>query len=357
MLVVGARPQFVKAAALLARAPVGGRWLLVHTGQHYDYEMSARFFAELALPEPAYNLGVSGTNVAVQLGEMTAALGGVIADQQPAAVAVVGDTTSTLAGALAAACSRVPLAHVEAGMRSGDWAMPEERNRVLADRLARLLLCPHEGAAANLGREGITKGVEIVGDVMYEVAAAAYDRLTPTGYLAPLGLTAGRYIYATVHREENAAHPARLARIAHALKSLPLPVYLPAHPRTAAALKDAGLWEELATGNVTLAPPASYYASLALVKHAAVVITDSGGVQREAFLYGVPTITLRDRTEWPETLAAGASVLADADPGRIAAAVAAAAALPERRPRFALVGDPKPSERVAAALGRLIAAP
>jgi UDP-GlcNAc3NAcA epimerase len=186
MLVVGARPQFVKA-------------------------------------DPAYNLGIGGTNAAVRLGEMTAALAAVIARETPAAVVVVGDTNSTLAGALAAACSRAPLVHVEAGMRSGDWTMPEERNRVFADRLARLLLCPHDGAVANLAREGIVAGVEVVGDVMYEIAATACDRLAPEKYLAALGLRPGAYVYVTVHREENAGDPARLARIARALGVLPLP--------------------------------------------------------------------------------------------------------------------------------------
>jgi UDP-N-acetylglucosamine 2-epimerase len=256
---------------------------------------------------------------------------------------------------VAASCADVPLAHVEAGMRSGDWRMPEERNRVLTDRLADLKLCPHEGAAAALAREGLGEGAVITGDVMYEVAAAAYDELEAATYLEPLGLEPGTYVYATCHRAENADEPERLAAIVAALTRLPLPVYFPVHPRTAAALTAAGL-EDACGGGVRLAAPTTYYASLALVKHAAAVVTDSGGVQREAYLFDVPTATLRDRTEWPETVAAGVNVLADADPDRIRAAVAAAMERTARKPRRReLVGQPAPSARIAAAVGKLIA--
>lgn len=356
MLVVGARPQFVKAAPLLASRLEGASWLLVHTGQHYDYEMSAAFFAELAIPEPAYNLEVGPLAPAAQLAAMTGRLADVIEKESPAAVVVVGDTTSTLAGALAASFSGVPLAHVEAGMRSYDWAMPEERNRVLTDRLAALRLCPHEAAAANLAREGITDGVAVVGDVMYEVAAAAFPKLDAAKYIAPLGLEAGGYAYATCHRQENAEVPGRLAAIADALAGLDFPVYFPAHPRTAKALRAAGLWERLeAAPGVILAEPVTYYASLALIRHAAAAITDSGGVQREAYLYDVPTLTLRDRTEWPETVAAGVNRLVDVGTAAVAAAVAEARARRESpSPRLELVGEPAPSARVAEALGRLI---
>ncbi len=355
MLVVGARPQFIKAAALLAHAPEGASWLLVHTGQHYDYEMSAAFFGELGIPAPAYNLEVGPMAPAPQLVAMTGGLAEVIAKERPAAAVVVGDTTSTLAGALAASFSGVPLAHVEAGMRSYD-EMPEERNRVLTDKLAAARLCPHEGAAANLRRERITEGVEVVGDVMYEVAAAVYDELAAERYITPLGLAPGRYIYVTCHRQENVGVPERLAAIVAALVGLAAPAYFPLHPRTAQALDAAGLRDRLAAAvHVTLAAPASYYTSLALVRHAAAVITDSGGVQREAFLFDVPTLTLRDRTEWPETVAAGANRLVDADGEKVRAAVAAARSRgAERAPRLELVGEPAPSARVAAAVGRLI---
>jgi UDP-N-acetylglucosamine 2-epimerase len=357
MLVVGARPQFVKAAALLARPPAGASWLLVHTGQHYDYEMSAAFFAELALPEPAYGLGVGPQAPAAQLAAMTGGLAEVIAREAPAVVVVVGDTTSTLAGALAASYAEVPLAHVEAGMRSYDWGMPEERNRVLTDRLAELRLCPHEAAAANLAREGITAGVVVTGDVMYEVAAGAYEALNAETYLAPLGLEPGGYAYVTCHRRENVDEPARLAALVEALAALEMPAYFPVHPRTAQALAAAGLRERLAGApRVTVAEPARYFLSLALVRHAAVVLTDSGGVQREAYLYGTPTLTLRERTEWPETVAAGANVLVglSAEAVRRGAAAALASAA-ERRPRLELVGAPPPSARVAAALEALVA--
>lgn len=356
MLVVGARPQFVKAAALLGRPLAGASWLLVHTGQHYDYEMSAAFFAELALAEPAYHLGVGPQSPVAQLAEMTARLAEVVAAEAPAVVVVVGDTTSTLAGALAASYAEVPLAHVEAGMRSGDWRMAEERNRVLTDRMSALRLCPHEAAAANLAREGISERVEVAGDVMYEVAAAAYDALDADKYLRPLGLEAGGYVYVTCHRRENVDDPARLAAIVEALTTLDSPVYFPVHPRTAKALEAAGLRGALErAANVTFAEPAPYFTSLALVRHAAVVVTDSGGVQREAYLFGTPALTLRDRTEWPETVAAGANRLVDADAAALREGVAAArAGADERRPRLELVGEPAPSERIATALSSLI---
>jgi UDP-N-acetylglucosamine 2-epimerase len=355
MLVVGARPQFIKAAALMAHPPPGAAWLLVHTGQHYDYEMSAAFFGELGIPAPAHDLDVGAQSPAAQLGEMTRRLAEVIGSEGPTAVVVVGDTASTLAGALAASWAEVPLAHVEAGMRSYDWRMPEERSRVLADRLAGLRLCPHAEAAANLTREGITEGVEVVGDVMYEVAAAAYPRLAPDTYLAPLGLTPGDYVYVTCHRQENADDGNRLASLGEALSSLELPAYFPLHPRTAKALASFGLrerWE--AAPHVTLAEPTTYLTSLALVRHAALVLTDSGGVQREAYLYDVPTATLRDRTEWPETVAAGLNRLVGVDAEAIREAIREAVGRRERRPRLALAGDPPPSVRIARSLAALI---
>ena len=352
--VVGARPQFIKAATVSRHLRRAHQEVLVHTGQHYDFELSAAFFEELALPAPAANLGVGSKAAAVQIGEMAAKLGELIAREEPAAVVVPGDTNSTLAGAIAASCAGVPLAHVEAGMRSYDWAMPEERNRVLTDRLADLKLCPHADAAAALAAEGLGEGVVVTGDVMYEVAAAAYDKLDVATYLTPLGLEPGAYVYATCHRQENTDEPARLAAIVAALNGLPLPVFFPAHPRTAAALAAAGLDDPGDAGNVRLAPPTTYYRSLALVKHAAAVVTDSGGVQREAYLYGVPAVTLRARTEWPETVAAGANELADANAARIGAAVARALARRERRPRLELVGVPEPSERIAQALSDLL---
>jgi UDP-N-acetylglucosamine 2-epimerase len=318
--------------------------------------MSAAFFAELAIPEPAYNLDVGPQPPAAQMAEMSGRLAGVLEEEAPAAVAVVGDTASTLAGALAASVSRAPLAHVEAGMRSYDWAMPEERNRVLTDRLAALRLCPHDDAVANLAREGITEGVSVVGDVMYEVAASAYPKLDPATYVAPLGLEPGGYAYATCHRQENVDDPARLAAVADALLALDFPVYFPAHPRTAKALRAAGLWDRLAAApHVTLAEAATYYTSLALIRHAAAVVTDSGGVQREAYLYGVPALTLRDRTEWPETVAAGANRLVDVDAAAVKAGVEEARArVKDLSPRFDLVGEPAPSVRVAEALKVLI---
>ncbi|MGD8719650.1 MAG: UDP-N-acetylglucosamine 2-epimerase (non-hydrolyzing) [Candidatus Zixiibacteriota bacterium] len=358
LLIVGARPQFVKAAPLMGRALPGASWVLVHTGQHYDYEMSAAFFEELRIPEPAYNLDVGPLSPAAQLARMTGRIAEVIEKENPAAVAVVGDTNSTLAGALAASCADVPLAHVEAGMRSYDWDMPEERNRVLADRLSGLRLCPHEAAAENLRGEGLTGGVAVVGDLMYEVAAAAYPALDAATYVEPRGLVPGDYAYVTCHRQENVDKADRLAAVVDAILRLDMPAYFPVHPRTARALAAAGLEERLAaSADVRLAEPATYYASLALIRHAALVVTDSGGVQREAYLYDVPTLTLRDRTEWPETVEDGVNRLVDADP--LAAAHGAAAALAREgdpRPRFELVGEPVPSVRITEALAAFIMA-
>ena len=349
LTVVGNRPQFVKAAAVSGPLRAKHEELLVHTGQHYDDELSAIFFEELALPRPDVQLGLGGGSNTEQTARMLAALGELLREHAPDAVLVYGDTNSTLAAALAAAQMRIPLAHVEAGMRSYDRAMPEELNRVLTDHLADLLLVPSAGAAANLEREGIAGEVEVVGDVMTDVAALLAPRArADDGPLLEAGVSAGGYLLATAHRPGNVDDPARLELLVELLLSLDAPVVLPLHPRTRARLQAARLLDRLAAGAIVLAP-LGYLAFTSLLTRARAVLTDSGGVQKEAYLAGVPCVTLRDTTEWTETVQAGWNVLVDLDAG--AARAALERPLPAQRP--ALYGDGRAGQRVVRAMARL----
>jgi UDP-GlcNAc3NAcA epimerase len=335
--VVGNRPQFIKSAPLSVALREGGiDEVGLHTGQHYDPKLSQIFFDELDLPEPRYGLDLRTADPA----PMRDGIGRAIADERPDWVLVYGDTNSTLAGAEAAAAAGAPLAHVEAGLRSGDWSMPEERNRVETDRLAQLLLCPDERSADTLAAEGVSGRVEMVGDVM----ADASMKLTPIArershVLEQLGVKAGGYVVATVHREAN-VQPERLARILGGLDRVDLPVILPAHPRTAAVVKSGGL----TPGHVRLIPPLSYLDLAALASQARVIVTDSGGLQKEAYWYGVPCVTLRSSTEWMDTVELGANRLVDDDPDLIATTVAEARMPIERPP---LYGDGHAAERIA----------
>jgi len=349
LTVVGNRPQFVKAAAVSGPLRARHEELLVHTGQHYDDELSAIFFEELALPRPDVQLGLGGGSNTEQTARMLAALGELLREHAPDAVLVYGDTNSTLAAALAAAQLRIPLAHVEAGMRSYDRAMPEELNRVLTDHLADLLLVPSAGAAANLEREGIAGEVEVVGDVMTDVAALLAPRArADDGPLLEAGVSAGGYLLATAHRPGNVDDPARLELLVELLLSLDAPVVLPLHPRTRARLQAARLLDRLAAGTIVLAP-LGYLAFTSLLTRARAVLTDSGGVQKEAYLAGVPCVTLRDTTEWTETVQAGWNVLVDLDAG--AARAALERPLPAQRPE--LYGDGRAGQRVVRAMARL----
>lgn len=322
--IVGARPQFIKAApvsrAIAAHNAAHPDRLiheaLVHTGQHYDHEMSAIFFAELGLPDPAHHLGVGSGTHGVQTGEMLKALEPVLARERPSLVLVYGDTNSTLAGALAAAKLHVPVAHVEAGLRSFNRRMPEEVNRVVTDHLSTWLFCPSEQAVRNLSREGIDRHVYLVGDVMYDVVRWHLRRAPSGEALERLRLSPGSYALVTVHRAENTDDPARLRAIFAALGSLAtdgMRVVLPLHPRTRHALETSGI---IPAGVETI-PPASHEQMLTLQANARVILTDSGGVQKEAYWLGVPCVTLREETEWVETLAEGWNVLAGSDPARI----------------------------------------
>ena len=341
----------MKAAAVSDRLRTGATEILVHTGQHYDDDLSRVFFDELALPRPDHQLDVGGGTNTGQTARMLAALEPLIAAERPDVLLVYGDTNSTMAGALAGAQGAVPVAHVEAGMRSYDRTMPEELNRVVADHAASLLLCSSERAADTLRGEQVVGDVVVVGDVMVDVAQMVAPRAREhTEVLEACGVQPGAYVIATAHRAGNVDDPARLARLVEVLLAVPGPVVLPLHPRTRARLEAAGLLERLAAG-VRIVPPLGYLAFMALLLHARAALTDSGGVQKEAYLAGVRCVTLRATTEWTETVDAGWNVLVDLDP---AAAVAAFdAPLPAERPP--LYGDGRAGERVVEALRRMAA--
>ena len=345
LTVVGARPQFIKAAPFCRIARQRHTEVLVHTGQHYDPQMSDVFFDELSLPRPDHHLGVGSGTHAWQTAQMLERLEPVMVREAPDAVVIYGDTNSTLAGALAAAKLGLPLAHVEAGLRSGVRTMPEEINRVVADRLATHLFAPTENAVENLAREGIAEGVTLTGDIMYDAllqnAPIAAERST---LVRDAGLAPGGFVLATVHRAANTDDPRRLEAILDALAMLREPVLLPLHPRTRSALMATDIEVE---PPVRIVEPLGYLDMLAAEQAARLVITDSGGVQKEAYLLGVPCVTLRDETEWVETLAAGWNVLAGADPERILAAARRSRPKGSPPPVF---GDGHAAERMVQAL-------
>ena len=343
--VVGARPQFIKAAAVSHVLRQHHTEVLVHTGQHYDANMSGIFFAELNLPEPDYHLGVGSGPHGAQTGAMLAAIEAVLIEQRPDAVLVYGDTNSTLAGALAAAKLHVPVAHVEAGLRSFNRAMPEEINRVMADHLATWLFAPTASAEQNLAREGITQGVHVVGDVMIDaIRLYAAEASRASSVLAHLGLRPGAYHLCTVHRAENTDTPAHLRQILSGLAALDLPVVLPMHPRTRKHL--ATLDIEMGH-NLHVVDPVGYLEMLRLQKQAVCVITDSGGIQKEAYTLGTPCVTLRTETEWVETIEAGWNCLCSLEPGAMVHAVESMSS-PEKRelPRPAHYGDGHAAQRI-----------
>ncbi|HJX41808.1 MAG TPA: UDP-N-acetylglucosamine 2-epimerase (non-hydrolyzing) [Anaerolineales bacterium] len=339
--VVGARPQFIKAAVLsrLLREKHRGELseFLVHTGQHYDDNMSEIFFRQMRIPEPDANLGVGSGSHGRQTGAMLAALEEVLAARRPERVLIYGDTNSTLAGSLAAAKLGIPVAHVEAGLRSFQRAMPEEINRIVADRLSDLLFCPTPTAVGNLAAEGIREGVHLVGDVMFD-ASLYYRRLIAEGGVElrlPPGLPADFYLL-TLHRAENTDDPARLQAIVEALNGMDgHSAVFPVHPRTRKMLAAQGL--SLAQ-HIRAIEPVGYLEMLALENRCRFVVTDSGGVQKEAFFFGKPCITLRDQTEWVETVQSGWNTLAGADPARIRGAFLDVRA-PAQRPAFYGDGD------------------
>jgi UDP-GlcNAc3NAcA epimerase len=351
LTVVGNRPQFIKAAAVSGPLREHHEEILVHTGQHHDDSLSRVFFAELGLPRPDRELGIGGGSNTSQTARMLAALEPLLGELSPDAVLVYGDTNSTLAGALAAAQAAVPVVHVEAGMRSFDRAMPEERNRVLSDHLAELLLCSSETAAENLRAESVAGRIELVGDVMVDVAlrrqpSARSDTETPARH----GVQSGEYLLLTAHRAGNVDDPQRLQTLVELIEALPPPVVFPLHPRTAARLEEFDLRERLAAvDGLHVSEPLGYVEFSALLCQARAVLTDSGGVQKEAYLAGVPCITLRANTEWVETVQTGWNTLVDLDSA--AALAALAVERPAERPE--LYGDGHAAERCVQAIGML----
>jgi UDP-GlcNAc3NAcA epimerase len=351
LTVVGNRPQFIKAAAVSGPLRERHEEVLVHTGQHHDEELSEVFFSELGLARPDRELGIAGGSNAEQTARMLTALAPLAAELSPDAALVYGDTNSTLAGALAAALSEIRLVHVEAGMRSFDRAMPEERNRVLTDHVSDLLLCASETAAENLRRESVAGRVSVVGDVMVDVALRAAQ--SARSNLEPLrahGLQEGAYVLLTAHRAGNVDDPQRLRALVDLIVALPKPVVFPVHPRTRERAQRAGVWPQLqATAGLVLTEPLGYVEFSALLCHARAVATDSGGVQKEAYLAGVRCVTLRSRTEWVETVQTGWNTLVDLDAELALAAI-------EREPpssRPQLYGDGHAAERCVAEIDAL----
>jgi UDP-N-acetylglucosamine 2-epimerase (non-hydrolysing)/UDP-GlcNAc3NAcA epimerase len=338
LTVVGNRPQFIKAAAVSGPLREHHEEVLIHTGQHYDDALSEVFFRELGLARPERELGIGGGSNTSQTARMLAALEPLLAEIKPDALLVYGDTNSTLAGALAAAQAGVAVAHVEAGMRSFDRSMPEELNRVLCDHMSELLLCPSRTAVENLQAESAHGRIELVGDVMVDVAYAWRERAAALTeeVLAKYGLEEGCYLLVTAHRAGNVDRPERLRALVELLARLPLPAILPLHPRTRQRLEQQGLLERV--GSLTglrLTEPLGYVEFGALLRGASAALTDSGGVQKEAYLAQVPCVTLRPNTEWVETVQSGWNELVDLDAER------ALAALERPRPAAhpALYGD------------------
>ena len=351
LTVVGARPQFVKAAPVSRALRAGHQEYLVHTGQHYDDAMSASFFRDLEIPEPDVNLEVGSGTHAGMTGEMLRRLEPVMLEHEPDGVVVYGDTNSTLAAAVVAAKLAFPggrrpwLAHVEAGLRSFNPRMPEERNRIVADHLSDVLLAPTDTAMEHLEREGLGGRAELVGDVMADAHAWAAQRADEHLPEAARGMD--RFVLLTLHRAENVDDPARLRAILGGM-ALDLPVIFPVHPRTRAVLSGAAG----VPANVMAIDPVGYLEMVALEARAYAIATDSGGVQKEAYLSGVPCITLRSETEWVETVHAGWNRVVDADPGAVGAALADNAFMNRDRPRPPLYGDGHTAARIVGALER-----
>ncbi len=351
LTVVGNRPQFIKAAAVSGPLRERHEELLVHTGQHYDETLSAVFFAELGLARPDRELGIGGGSNTEQTARMLAALAPLLDELAPDATLVYGDTNSTLAGALAAAQAQIPVVHVEAGMRSFDRTMPEELNRVLSDHVATLLLCASDTAAENLRAESVAGKIDVVGDVMVDVALRRQPSArADSAALARVGVERGEYLLLTAHRAGNVDDEARLRALVELIAALPGPVVFPLHPRTRARLTGAGLLDTLTRiDELHVIEPLGYVEFSALLCQARAVVTDSGGVQKEAYLAGVSCVTLRANTEWVETVQTGWNTLVDLD---TAAALAALSSKPPaERPQ--LYGDGHAAERCVRAIGEL----
>jgi UDP-GlcNAc3NAcA epimerase len=346
LLIVGARPQFIKAAPIIYELKGRYPYQLLHTGQHYDDNMSAIFFNELGIPEPDVSLGVHSVPRGAQIGAMLAGIEAHITRERPELMLVFGDTNSTLAGALASTVGGIRLAHLEAGLRSHNRQMPEEMNRVLTDHISDLLFCPSQTAVDNLAKEGITENVHLVGDLMMDMLRVTGERANDnSAILAQLRLAEKGYLLVTIHRAENTLDKSRLKELVEALISLQEPVVLPLHPRTRKALELFGLSAALRPGsdaNLRITDPLGYLDMVRLVSSARMVLTDSGGLQKEAYWLGVPCVTLREETEWVETIQAGWNLLAGTNIEKIIQAVCEFSPPSERPP---LYGDGHAAKR------------
>lgn len=343
--VVGARPQFIKCAPLSRQLRKEHLEILVHTGQHYDPEMSDIFFKELDIPKPDYNLGVGSGSHGEQTGEMLGRIEVVLLKEKPDLVLVFGDTNSTLAGALAATKLHIPVAHIESGLRSYDRFMPEEINRIITDHISRFLFCPTKNSADNLAREGITHGVHVVGDVMVDALqharTIAEDK---SGIIDKLELGGCSYLVLTIHRASNTDSRKNMANILSAIGKSGRHTIFPVHPRSKKFLLDYGLWNTLPS-NIQTTEPLGYLDMIRLMGNAEKILTDSGGIQKEAYILGVPCITLRDTTEWVETLAGGWNVLVGADAPKIETEIIKSS--PEISTRTGYFGDGDTSGKIS----------
>jgi UDP-N-acetylglucosamine 2-epimerase len=351
--IIGARPQFIKAAPLSKELRKHHKEYLVHTGQHYDDNMSDVFFRELNIPVPDYQLGVGSGSHGIQTAAMLVGIEKVLEETKPDAVIIYGDTNSTVAGALAAAKMHIPIAHIEAGLRSFDRRMPEEVNRVVTDHLSTWLFAPSRVSVRQLAFEGIINGVHEVGDIMADsVRIFAPLAQQQSQILSRLTLKPGAYFLATIHRAANTDDPVRLGGILKGLINAPHRVVLPLHPRTLAAIRNINL-EFLLTakdGQIIVIEPLGYLDMLQLQQHAAAILTDSGGIQKEAYYLGVPCITMREQTEWLETVESGWNCLTGAVPDQIANAIKALEKV-KSNSRPSLYGDGHASERIVQLLG------
>ena len=345
--VVGARPNFIKALPVSKAIRKNFKEVLVHTGQHYDYLMNKVFFDQLGLPEVDYHLNVGSGSHGFQTGEMLKRIEEVLVKEDPDLVLVFGDTNTTIAGALAAAKLHIKVGHIEAGLRSFDKNMPEEINRILTDHCSDFLFCPTETAVKNLQKEAIYEGVYLTGDVMVDSLNHCIKIAQTHNILDKLGLQPGSYYLATIHRAENTDEPARLKKIVEAFKQIPGIVF-PCHPRTKKALERYGLLEDL-KNFVKLIDPVGYIEMLALEKNAKKIITDSGGIQKEAYILGIPCITIRNSTEWVETIQDGWNILVDVDTDRIVNSVENFEPVSKRKNLF---GDGNAGEKIAEILQR-----
>jgi UDP-GlcNAc3NAcA epimerase len=352
--IVGARPQFIKAVLLSKQLRKKHKEVLVHTGQHYDRELSDIFFDELAIPEPNYNLGIGSDSHAVQTGKMMIAIEEVLLKEKPDWVLVYGDTNSTLAGALATVKIHIPVAHVEAGPRMFDMNIPEEVNRVLTDRISSLLFAPTQTAVDNLKEEGITEGVHLTGDIMLD-SFLHFSRVAErkSKILAELGLSKKGYLLATVHRAGNTDNEQNLRSIVDAFLSVDDRIVFPVHPRTEKYLKQYGLYAMLRNApNMTLMNPVGYLDSLMLTSNAGKVLTDSGGLQKEAYFARVPCITLDETTGWVETVQDGWNTLVASDREKIIEAIKHFEPKGRQRKVF---GDGRAAERIVSTLSEFTA--